>query len=256
MLNCVERKLPSQNISLLFPAGAMKCSVFPTPCLWEMKWVLNAGIPFWLSFLSLSKPRLQQEKAVGFCLLLQCAESSSRRCWRGRNVKLCILYNDKQDKHYLCASLWGRLTHWENPKKTWRELLEEIMKGDLQREGAMNLWITFFSSLFIMHRGHERGFLAVLSYSKRIFFWFLLLFYIKNSSLALNRRLWSKQHQRHAQVRIKYIGKDIWLVPILHWVLKVADKSQQIWRFKNQTKFSSAATNTSRIQKKWTYLNY
>lgn len=150
----------------------------------------------------------------------------------------------------------GKTDTLRKPKKTWRELLEEIMKGDLQREGAKNLWITFFSSLFIMHRGHERGFLAVLSYSKRIFFWFLLLFYIKNSSLALNRRLWSKQHQRHAQVRIKYIGKDIWLVPILHWVLKVADKSQQIWRFKNQTKFSSAATNTSRIQKKWTYLNY
>lgn len=116
--------------------------LFPTPCLWEIKWILNAAIPFWLSFLSLSKPSLQQ-KAVGFCLLLQSAKSSSRWHLRGRNVKLPILYNDKQEKHYSSVSVWGRLA-LEKTQKKRRELLEEIMKGDFQRQGAKNLWITFF----------------------------------------------------------------------------------------------------------------
>lgn len=76
-------------------------------------------------------------------LLLQSVKSGSRWHLRGSNVKLCILSNDKPEKSYSSISLWGRLT-LEKTQKTRRELPEQIMKRDLQRQGAKNLWITFF----------------------------------------------------------------------------------------------------------------
>lgn len=81
-------------------------------------------------------------------------------------IKLRISCNYKQEKHYSPVSLGKALTPEKPP--TGIELLEQIIKGNLQRKRAQNLQTALFFPLFIVHRGLERVFSVALSYSKRI----------------------------------------------------------------------------------------
>lgn len=141
----------------------------------------------------------------------------------------------------------GKAHTRENPKNQERTAWTDHERRPSKAGGKEPLDY-FFSSLFIMHRGHERGFSVVLSYSKRIFFGSRFSFTLKIQVLP-----WTEGSEANSIKDMHKSGSSTlvrtWLVPILHWILKVADKSQQIWRFKNQTKFSSAATNTIRIVK-------